>query len=94
MSKFKVTCIKCKISDEITIDYNGTVFYKDHLLLSSRYRPDMKWGFECICGNDSRVCEQEKGQLDKLVKGTKDQIKALANSLRIKDEDKFLLEEI
>ncbi len=94
MSKYKVTCINCKITDEIVIHPNGMVEYKDNLLMSARRRPDMKWGFECICGNDSRICKEEEGQISKIVKGSQDAIRALAESLKIKDEDKFLLEEI
>jgi hypothetical protein len=63
--KMQVTCQKCKNliayikhddSVEPVIDKNGVMW-----LLASRPRLDGLWGFQCLCGNDSRLCQAEKG---------------------------------
>jgi hypothetical protein len=91
--KYLVTCEKCGGHDELTITQDRTVFYKEHTpIISARYRPDMNWGFECVCGQDSRVAPQEKNQLNKLVKGGEHSLEAIANSLTPKNELKFKME--
>jgi hypothetical protein len=44
--------------------------YIDHTpIIACRLRPDLKWGFECVCGNDTRLAPEEKGQADMLISG-------------------------
>lgn len=67
--------------------------YKDHVpIISARLRPDGKWGFECQCGNDSRVAPEEKDDLPFLVQGGAHAIAKIAESLRPKNENKFRME--
>lgn len=95
-TNYKVTCKKCGGNDILTVTDDRTVFYKNHFpIISARFRPDLKWGFECgACQNDSRLAIQEKGQLDILVKGSPDVIKTLADNLKAKNELKFSMEQI
>lgn len=96
MDKYTVTCEKCGGHDELTITPDRTVFYKEHTpIISARYRPDMNWGFECICGQDSRVAPQEKGQLNMLIKNASPAtILDIAKSLTPKNELKFNMEKV
>lgn len=96
MDKYTVTCEKCGGHDELSFTPDRTVFYKEHTpIISARYRPDMKWGFECTCGQDSRIAPQEKGQLDMLVRGSDPStIQQIADSLTPKNELKFSMERI
>lgn len=94
--KYDVTCEACGGSDVITISPDRTVFYKNHTpIISARFRPDMNWGFECTCGQDSRVAPQEKDQLVMLVKnGSAATIESIAKSLTPRNELKFKIEKI
>lgn len=95
IKNYRVTCLACKGGSRLAI-INGTqVNYKDHVpIIAARLRGDLKWGFECMCGNDSRLAIQEKGQVKELVQGGAHAIHKLAESLKIKDELKFTMEVI
>lgn len=93
---YKVTCESCRGSDVLKITGQNQVFYTEHTpIIAARFRPDMKWGFECMCGQDSRVAPEEKNVLDKLIKNaTVDMIKEIAKSLTPKNELKFSMEQV
>lgn len=57
--------------------------------LCFRWRTDSTWGFQCGCGNDSRLSRNEAGEFDKLVAGTPHGIQRVKESLKVKDELKF-----
>lgn len=96
ITTYKVTCKKCSGSDVIKITDDRQVFYTNHIpIISARFRPDLKWGFECQCKNDSRVAPEEKDSLDQLVRnGSEDAIKAIAKSLVPHNERKFVIERV
>lgn len=88
-----VICKKCLGKSRLGIVGGQTVIYTDHTpIIAARLRPDMKWGFQCMCGQDSRVSNSESDQVDVLVQGGAHAIDAIKDSLKIKDEDKFILE--
>lgn len=94
MKKYKVTCLECKESDVLSIDEVGhrVIDYDNKLTTtfrSFRWRPDLKWGFECMCGNENRLAPQEAGDFDKLVKGDELSVKKIAANLLIPDEKQF-----
>lgn len=91
---FKITCLKCKKSSRIKIANGKDVIYIDHTpIIAARLRGDMQWGFECMCGNDSRLCIEEKKDANLLIQGSsKEIIKKIVDSLKIKDELKFRME--
>lgn len=96
MDKYLVTCEKCGGSDELSITSdNKNVFYKEHTpIISARFRPDLNWGFECTCGQDSRVAPQEKDNLETLVRGGEHAIASIAKALTPKNELKFRIQKI
>lgn len=61
--KYNVTCLKCKKSDEVSIvderhiDWNHST--TNHII-SARKRLDNEFGFQCKCGNNDILSEQEK----------------------------------
>jgi hypothetical protein len=90
---YTVTCKKCKGSDTLKITPDHTVFYTNHLpIIAARFRPDLKWGFECQCGNDSRVAPEEKDQLDLIVRGGDHSIAHIAKNLKLRNEQRFVME--
>lgn len=97
--KYKVTCLGCGQSDIITIEEANHVildFAKQLAtnLLSGRWRKDLKWGWECRCGNDNRLCLEEKTQFEQLVQGSASAIERIARSLQIPDEKQFRMTQI
>lgn len=50
-----------EVGEILINDQNGVTYLGDNGLLSARKRFDGNWGFECICGNDSRLAPSEKG---------------------------------
>lgn len=97
MKRYKVTCLDCGESDILDIDEeNHTVGETFRKLITNfrsyRWRPDMKWGFQCQCGNDNRLAPQEEGDFDKLVAGDPITIQKIADSLKIPDEIQFKIE--
>lgn len=91
---YKVTCEKCGGHDDLKITDDKQVFYTEHTpIISARFRPDMNWGFECICGQDSRIAIEEKSVLKQIVKNADEvTIKQLADNLVPKSEHKFRME--
>jgi hypothetical protein len=92
--RYRITCLKCKKSSLINIVDGQDVVYVDHTpIIACRLRGDLKWGFECMCGNDSRLCVEEKKDANILIQGSSEGIiKKVVDSLKIKDELKFRME--
>jgi hypothetical protein len=86
-----VTCLNCKQSARIRIMNGNQVMYIDHTpIIACRFRPDMKWGFECTCGNDSRLAPQEEKDVDMLMAGSAPTIiERVLRTLTDKPETKF-----
>lgn len=63
MKRFHIHCQSCeKMIGLIGIQPNGVVRYFDtDGIISSRQRLDKTWGFQCVCGNDSRLAMAEVG---------------------------------
>lgn len=94
VENFLITCLNCKGQSRIKILDGREVMYVDHTpIIACRLRGDMKWGFECICGNDSRLAREEKDDAPMLLQaGSKNALEKLVDSLKIKDEKKFKME--
>ena len=90
---YKVTCKSCEGSDNLKITTENQVMYTNHTpIISARFRPDMQWGFECSCGNDSRLAIEEKDQIGILVQGAPLTLSKIAKSLAAKNELRFNME--
>lgn len=87
---YKVTCQACKGEDIIKITDSNQVFYTNHVpIIAARLRPDMNWGFECQCGNDSRLAPEEKDQIGFLVQAPKMTLAKMTRNLTTNNELKF-----
>jgi len=95
IKNFSVTCLRCKETSRLKILNDTNVMYIDHVpIIAARLRGDMNWGFECICGNDSRVAPDEKDNLDFLIQMSdpirkKITINQIAKTLSAKNHLKF-----
>lgn len=93
--RYRITCLNCKDSSEVQIINGQNVIYIDQVpIIACRLRGDLKWGFECQCGNDSRLAKEELPQIKTLVQGGEHAIEKLARSLKVKDESKFSMEAV
>jgi hypothetical protein len=73
-------------NSHVVTDYEGKIKTP---FRSFRWRPDLKWGFYCHCGNDNRLAPQEASDIDKLVDGDEASIQKIAASLLIPDSKQF-----
>lgn len=92
---YKIICLGCKGHSIVRImDITNQVIYVQHTpIIACRLRPDMKWGFECTCGNDSRLAKEEIGQVNMLVSGGGvSVIDRIVKMAKIKDSLKFRME--
>jgi hypothetical protein len=94
VENFTVTCLQCKDSSRIRIMNDTDVLYIDQTpIIACRFRPDLKMGFECICGNDSRLAPEEAKDIDMLVATTsKGVIDRILKTIKVKPERKFKME--
>lgn len=97
MQQYRVTCLGCKKSDTVMITQQNAVIFEGGVnthLLSARMRADGKWGFECLCGADTRLCREEIPDFDKLVYGSAMKIIELKNMLSRPQREQFRMESI
>lgn len=96
MEQFKVTCLQCKESDNVLI-IKGQVQFEKMMatnFLAARFRKDGQWGFECICGNDTRLCKEEADDFERLVYGTPMSLKKLKRALLKRTHETFRMEAV
>lgn len=99
MKRFKVTCKECKRNDVVTIDedrHTIMLFEKQIRtpLLSGRFRKDLNWGWECVCGNYSLLAEEEKADFNNLVSGSPQRIADIAQMLKKPVANRFSMESV
>ena len=95
---YLVQCKTCQGKSKLNIDESNRVEYLDNLpIISSRFRKDMKWGFECLCGNDNRLCREELNEVENQVpiKGSsKEVVDAVIDRMKLSSDDSFIMTEI
>lgn len=105
--RYEVTCLRCKRTNlavitkvrenDYSIDLNiGHRKNPDNIaIISGRYRADMDFGWECSCGNDSRIARSEIKDVQELVvNGGKSAIQKIIKGLAITDDKKFRAVEV
>lgn len=59
--KYKITCKNCKQSDVVHIENDTQILWgKNTYIISGRKRLDMQWGWQCLCGNNDILSDQEE----------------------------------
>lgn len=60
VKEYRVTCLKCKNYNIVPIGDDRSVMWKNcDRIISARYRLDGQWGWQCVCGNNNLLTEQE-----------------------------------
>lgn len=92
----KITCKQCKRSSRVRFKNDQYIEYIDTTpIISARKRKDLKWGFECLCGNDSRMCKLELARADELLKGSsKEVMQRVIDNMKVTDDDSFVMTEV
>lgn len=91
---YKVTCKDCKASESIVIDNQNNIYWKPvKNIISGRYRLDMQWGWQCVCGNNDITTEQEEREISNLSAPDPVDISKVLKNL-IPDKPKFKMEVI
>lgn len=107
MKMYEITCLKCKGSNKAFItevrpnefEINLNADHKrnpDNIhIISARYRGDMNFGWECICGNTSILAREEFPDIKNLVINDSEQaISHITSSLTKTDNKKFKVVEL
>ncbi len=93
---YTITCTNCKGKSRVVIEEDSFITYIDETpIISARYRKDLKWGFECICGNDTRLCQEELFEEDSKVKvkgSSQATVEAVIDRMKQSGEDSFIME--
>jgi hypothetical protein len=94
VKNYVITCRKCGGKSKIRIMNGRDVLYIDHTpIIACRFRPDLKWGFECLCGNDSRLAAEEAKDVGVLVSNSSEGvIDRILKTVKVKPELKFRME--
>ena len=86
---YKVVCKNCKESEDIVIDDQNNIYWKPvKYIISGRYRLDMNWGWQCLCGNNDLVTDQEEREIGNLSAPDPIDISKVLKSI-IPDKPKF-----
>lgn len=85
MTTYKVVCLNCKQSDTVAIDDRNHIAFQygkgvNTNITAARWRPDLKWGFECICGNYDLLAQNE--DVDKYVNAPPLRLKQIIDLLK------------
>lgn len=95
MNTYEITCQKCQGQAVIEVDDTQKLikrWVKVVPIISARYRLDYQWGFQCTCGNDTRLSPQENRVIkDKVAPNPKDIAKVTAN-LEVDENNQFIME--
>ncbi len=82
MNRYKVTCLKCNGSNVVGVDEKAHRLYWDvsDRIVSGRFRLDGQWGWQCLCGQNSLLTEQENKHItDKVNPDPKEIADIIAN---------------
>lgn len=59
--RYKITCKNCKQSDVIQIENDTNIIWQGNTyIISGRKRLDLQFGWQCLCGNNDLLTDQEE----------------------------------
>jgi len=93
-TKYHVKCLVCQGKSAIEIDDLDRIYWSDvDKVISGRKRLDQQWGWQCRCGNDDIMTEQERQFITNPQTPSPSDIKRVVDDLIIQ-EPKFSLETV
>lgn len=95
ITQHKVICTNCGKSDDIGLDSSNTVYWgKNTFIISARQRTDGQWGFQCLCGQNNLVSEQEETSISDMSNPSVQELEIIMNNLVVKRDNKFIMEKV
>lgn len=94
--KYKITCKNCKQSDLIEIDKDTVILWeknKNTYIISGRKRLDMQWGWQCFCGNNDILSNQENRVITDKVDPDPQEINQILKNLE-PQKSKFVMDKV
>lgn len=92
--KYKITCKNCKQSDIVQIEQDTHIIWgKNTYIISGRKRLDMEWGFQCMCGNNDLLSEQENRVITDKVNPDPQEINQILKNLE-PQKAKFVMDRV
>lgn len=89
---YKIICKECKLDQVIDIDERRQINWgKADRIISGRYRLDNNWGWQCICGNEDIMTDQEKRMIKNHQNPDPQDIRMVLNNLK-PQRSKFVME--
>lgn len=90
--KYKVVCKSCQSSEVVDIDQQRRINWGSaDRIISGRFRLDNSWGWQCICGNNDLMTDQEKRVIRNHQQPDPQDIKQVLNNLK-PQRPKFAME--
>lgn len=92
--KYKITCSKCKKSDDIIIVDDRLIDWQHSTsinIISGRKRLDGQWGWQCVCGNNDLMTKQELRQITNKQNPDPQEIAHIVKNL-VPDKPRFTME--
>lgn len=84
METYKVTCRKCHGNDKVAIEDNRDIYWgTPKSIISGRKRLDNNWGWQCMCGNEDLMTDQEKKQIRNHRSPDPEDIKTVLKNLKV-----------
>lgn len=91
---YRVTCKNCNKFETVPIDNENNIHWPIvKYIISGRYRLDMNWGWQCLCGNNDLETTQERKEIKNLSAPDPSDITRVLKSI-IPDKPKFSMEAI
>lgn len=95
MNKYRVVCKTCRRGDVVTIDNDNRIFWQNNeFIVSGRYRLDNNWGWQCLCGNNNLLTEQEAKEITNKVNPDPNEINRIVQNIKLDKKTKFEMEKL
>jgi len=86
-TNYKITCDECGGHSDISIrNMNNQVIWREiGTIISARLRLDGNWGFQCKCGNNDIMTEQEVRVIENIAQPKPQEIEDIKKNLEVQN---------
>lgn len=94
VTRYTVTCSQCGGTSRVEIDSQDRVYWFDtDKVISARKRLDGQWGWQCSCGNNDIMTDQESRVIQNQANPKPEEIDQIVKNLEIQ-QPRFRMETI